>query len=154
MNEIAEILGAKLSVDVISSIIIGVLGFVFTVIALVWIRRTARRWRFGAERENVAKHWADVEALMKRGDVASHRLAVIQADAVLELALKVKGFPGATTGERLKLASRKHRELKKTFWARSVRNKIVHEAGTELPINEARRAIAEFEDALVILGAI
>lgn len=151
MTNTDEILSLQ---DVLQCVAIGAVGFVLVVVMLVWIRRTLRRWRFGEERENVAKHWAEVEALMKRGDAMSHRLALIQADAVLDLALKVKAFPGTTTGERLKFASRKYRDLKKTFWARSVRNRIVHEAGSELKIAEAKNAIGELRRALVVLGAL
>ena len=140
--------------DVLQYVAIGLVGFVLAVVMLVWVRRTLRRWRFGEERENVAKHWAEVEALMKRGDAMSYRLAIIQADAVLDLALKTKAFPGTTTGERLKFASRKYKDLRKTFWARSVRNRIVHEAGSELKIAEAKRVIIELKRALVVLGAL
>ena len=113
-----------------------------------------RLTRYNHKRDNVAKHWADVEALMQRGDAISYRLALIQADAVLDLALKVKAFPGTTTGERLKFASRKYTDLKQTFWARSLRNRIVHEAGAELKIAEVKSAIGALKQALVILGAL
>ncbi len=154
MLDILQSYSTRLSFDLLRYVAIGLVGFVVVVVILVWMRRTLRKWRFGAERENVAKHWADVEALMKRGDAMSYRLAVIQADAVLDLALKVKAFPGTTTGERLKFASRKYKDLKKTFWARSVRNRIVHEAGAELKIAEAKSAIGELRRALVVLGAL
>jgi hypothetical protein len=154
MADNLQLFSAKLSFTLLQYVGMGVVGFMVLVIALVWIRRALRRWRFGSERENVAKHWADVEGLLKRGDAMSYRLALIQADAVLELALKVKGFSGATTGERLNAASRRHRDLKQTFWARSLRNKIVHEAGAELKISEAKSAIGELKRALVVLGAL
>lgn len=135
-------------------IVIAVVGFVLTVIALTWIRRAARRWRFGAGRDEVAKHWADVENLIESGDPSSLRLGLIQADAVLDLALKAKAFPGTTTGERLKFASRKYRQLRQTFWARSLRNRLVHEAGAEVSAGELRRAIGELKRALEVMGAL
>ncbi|MFA6017812.1 MAG: hypothetical protein WCT28_02435 [Patescibacteria group bacterium] len=140
--------------DVLLYIAIGIVGFVLAVVALVCIRRALRRWRFGAERENVVKHWQAVETLVQRGDETSYRLALIQADSVLDLALRVKAFPGTTTGERLKFASRKYPELRKTFWARSLRNRIVHESGSELKIKEAKSAISALRQALVVLGAL
>ncbi len=154
MPDISRIQMLKLSFDIIPYVVIGVVGFVFLVIATVWIRRTMRRWRFGSERDSVAKHWKAVEDLAGRGDIMSLRLAIIQADAVLELALKAKAFPGTTTGERLKFASRKYHDLQRTFWARSLRNTLVHEAGSELKIAQAEKAIAEFKRALVVLGAL
>lgn len=135
-------------------IVLAVVGFVVTVIALTWIRRAARRWRFGAERDAVAKHWEEVENLIQHGDDMSLRLGLIQADAVLDLALKAKAFPGTTTGERLKFASRKYRQLRQTFWARSLRNRLVHEAGAEVSTGELQRAVGELKRALEIMGAL
>lgn len=140
--------------DFLPYVVIGVVGFVFLVIMATWIRRVVRRWRFGSERDQVTKHWKEVEGLIARGDVMSLRLGLIQADAVLDLALKAKAFPGTTTGERLKFASRKYRELRKTFWARSLRNRLVHEAGSETSTGELRRAIGELKRALVVMGAL
>ncbi len=145
---------ASMASAVLPYVVIVAVGFVFLVIAAVWIRRAMRRWRFGSERSNVAKHWRAVEDLASRGDVMSLRLAIIQADAVLDLALKAKAFPGTTTGERLKFASRKYHNLQQTFWARSLRNTLVHEAGSELKIAQAEKALAEFKRALVTLGAL
>lgn len=145
---------ASMASAVLPYVVIGAVGFVFLVIAAVWIRRAMRRWRFGSERSNVANHWRAVEDLASRGDVMSLRLAIIQADAVLDLALKAKAFPGTTTGERLKFASRKYHNLQQTFWARSLRNTLVHEAGSELKIAQAEKALAEFKRALVTLGAL
>ncbi len=139
---------------VLPYVVIGAVGFVFLLIATVWLRRAMRRWRFGSERDSVVKHWRAVEDLAGRGDAMSLKLAIIQADAVLDLALKAKSFPGTTTGERLKFASRKYHNLQRTFWARSLRNTLVHEAGSELKIAQAKKAIAEFKRALVTLGAL
>ena len=120
----------------------------------VRIRRIMRRMRFGDQREMIERQWNEVGELMKRGDGTSQRLAIIHADMVLDIALKAKGFPGKTTGERLSFATKKYRSLKQTFWARTLRNKLVHEAGVELRSSEATSAIREFERALEILGAI
>ena len=139
---------------VLPYVAIGAVGFVLLVIFTVWLRQTMRRWRFGKEGDSVAKHWKAVEDLAGRGDVMSLRLAIIQADAVLDFALKAKAFPGTTTGERLKFACKKYRKLKNAFWARSLRNTIVHEAGSELDISQAQNAIAEFKQALIVMGAL
>lgn len=154
MGDIFKIVQLKLGFDCIPYVVIGAVGFVFLVIATVWLRRAMRRWRFGSERDSVVKHWKAVEDLADRGDATHLRLAIIQADAVLDLALKAKAFPGTTTGERLKFASRKYHNLQRTFWARSLRNTLVHEAGSELKIAQAEKAIAEFKRALIVLGAL
>ncbi len=145
---------ASMASAVLPYVVIGIVGFVLLLIATVWLRRAMRRWRFGSERDNVAKHWKAVEDLANRGDAMSLKLAIIQADAVLDLALKAKSFPGTTTGERLKFASRKYHDLQRTFWARSLRNTLVHEAGSEMKISQAQKAIVEFKRALIVLGAL
>lgn len=131
----------------------GIIGFFILLFVTVWARRAVRRWRFG-NRNEIAKYWQAVDDLMKRGDATSYRLALIQADAVLDLALKSKAFPGTTTGERLKFASRKYRNLRRAFWARSLRNKLVHEAGLDVKTSEIRSAVAELRRALVTMGAL
>ena len=154
MGDILKIIQSKFGFDLIPYVAIGIIGFVLLVIVTVWLRRAMRRWRFGSERGNVAKHWKAVEDLADHGDAIHLRLAIIQADAVLDLALKAKSFPGTTTGERLKFASRKYHDLQRTFWARSLRNTLVHEAGSEMKIAQAEKAIAEFKRALMVLGAL
>ncbi len=144
----------SVKIDIFLSVLIGAIGFVVLLIATVWLKRAMRRWRFGKEGESVAKHWKEVEKLADRGDEMSLKLAIIQADAVLDFALKAKAFRGETTGERLSAASRKYTRLKNTFWARSLRNTLVHEAGSELKIAQAHKAIAEFKFALITLGAL
>lgn len=133
---------------------LGIIGLLILLVSTVWLRRAMRRWRFGKEVESVAKHWKAVEVLVIRGDEMSLRLAIIQADAVLDFALKAKAFSGTTTGERLNSASKKYKRLQNTFWARSLRNTLVHEAGSVLKVSQAQKAIAEFKFALITLGAL
>lgn len=157
MGDFFKILQSKSGFDlpgIIPYVAIWAIGFVILLIITVWLRRAMRRWRFGSERESVVKHWAEVEKLADRGDAMSLRLAIVHADAVLDLALKAKSFPGKTTGERLKFASRKYHDLQRTFWARSLRNTLVHEAGSEMKIAQAQKALAEFKRALIVLGAL
>ena len=54
--------------NVLPYVVIGTIGFVLAIILTVWVRRTLRRWRFGADRESVTKHWQAVEDLAARGD--------------------------------------------------------------------------------------
>ena len=116
--------------------------------------RALRRWQFGNQREEVKKAWADVEGLLTRGDTMSLRLAVIHADAVLDLALKSKHFPGDTMGHRLRVATYKYRNLRRVGWAHGLRNKLVHEANQSLKSSEAQRAVAAFRSALKEMGAL
>ncbi len=144
---------SMISFGIVPYVAVAIGGFLLLLMFTVWMRRAVRRWRFG-KNDVIAKHWKDVQSLIDRGDCPSLRLALIQADSVLELALKAKAFPGATTGDKLKFASRKYRHLRQAFWARALRNRIVHEAGTECSIGELRRAVGELKKALETLGAL
>ncbi len=140
--------------EALPSVAFGAVGFVVLLIVTVLLRRAVRRWRFGDKRNDVARHWKAVEDLVNRGDEISLRMAIIQADAVLDLALKTRNFSGETTGERLNSASKMYRQLEPTFRARSLRNTLVHEAGSKVKNSTAFWAIGEFKKALVVLGAL
>lgn len=145
---------ALMASNILPYVAIGAVGFFVLLIITVLLRRAVRRWRFGDKRNDVARHWKAVEDLVSRGDEISLRMAIIQADAVLELALKTRNFSGETTGERLNSASKMYRQLESTFRARSLRNTLVHEAGAKVKNSTALWAIGEFKKALVVLGAL
>lgn len=76
------------------------------------------------------------------------KLAVIEADNLLDAALKSLVMPGDTLGERLKVACYKYPKLKNVWWAHKLRNNLVHDHSFRLHSSEAKRALGEFEKAL------
>ncbi len=112
-----------------------------------------RRWAFG-KHEDIKRSWSEVEELVKRGDAMSLRLAVIHADAVLDLALRHKSSPGESMAHRLQFAAKRFVSLRKVGWAHGLRNRLVHEATARVSSGEAKRAVRAFEHALRDLGAL
>ena len=75
------------------------------------------------------------------------RLAIIEADVMLEEVLRVSGYHGETIGDMLKAAEgSEFMNLEAAWEAHKVRNRIAH-SGADFQLNEreTRRAIALFE---------
>ena len=115
---------------------------------------TPREDMLGMSRADVAKRWQDIEGLVQRGDEMSCKLAVIEADKLLDHALKAKYFGGTTLGERLKLACYKHPKLKQVWPAHLTRNRLVHEAAFRLSTGSAKQTVAQFRSALQELSLL
>ena len=102
--------------------------------------------------EYFRKHW--MELLTKVKTPEGMVLAVIEADKLLDEALKRRRFSGKTMGERLVAAQRTLADNDAVWYAHKLRNRLVHEPGTRLKESEAKAALAGFRQALRDLGAL
>lgn len=99
------------------------------------------------EREGSSK-WRMVLKHMNSQNPSDWKLALIEADTILDALVERSGFPGATLGERLKNADRGvFRTLDYAWEAHKVRNRIAHE-GSDFVLTErdAKKAIAQYEE--------
>jgi hypothetical protein len=80
-------------------------------------------------------------------------LAIIDADKLLDEALRKHRFKGKTMGERLVSAQRMISDNDAVWYAHKLRNRLVHEPNVRLKKNEARTALAGFRQGLRDLGA-
>lgn len=106
------------------------------------------------DRKGLQKQWEKVEELLKKREEMNYKLALIEADKLLDFVLKSMAMPGNDLNERLKFATAKYEKLRDVRWAHGMRNKVVHEADFNLDIDSVRGAIKAFKRALVELGAI
>jgi hypothetical protein len=130
---------------------------VIAVVVMLW--RKIRGYFAGraydaADRGAFRARWAEIEAMVRAEGQMTAKVAIIEADKLLDHALKALAMPGTTLGERLKFAQYKYPELRKVWWAHKVRNQLAHEASYRLEPGIARKAVAEFRRALERLGAI
>jgi hypothetical protein len=114
----------------------------------------ARRKFDSRDRSELQRRWREVEAMLAMPGEMSRKMAILEADKLLDQALKSLSMPGQTLGERLKFAQYKHPELRDVWWAHRVRNQLAHEASGHLDASVAKRAVASFRKALERLGAI
>lgn len=106
------------------------------------------------EVEKYRRRWLEIEGLLSREDQKRCQFAVIEADKLLDIAMKENGVRGDTMGERLKTAKDRWSDRNAVWTAHKLRNQIVHEEGVNVGYDTARRALAGFKKALKDMGAI
>ncbi len=135
-----------------SAILIMLGAVAFVAILLLVIIATTRKAPAGINVEDFRAKWLKIENELGEDEPSCH-LAVINADKLLDQALKAKGTKGDTMGERLKNVTSQLRHRNAVWEAHKLRNRIVHEE-VRLTRTEARRALAAFKTALRDVGAI
>ncbi len=99
------------------------------------------------------RRWSHVKSTLKDGD-SGKRLAIIDADKLLDHALKARKMSGSSMGERLRSAEPILGKNYQDVWdAHKLRNRLVHEE-VKLKGNEVRFAMNTFERALKNVGAL
>lgn len=91
--------------------------------------------------------WATVLGHLRSGNSADWRLAIIEADIMLDELLRVQGYHGDSVGDKLKGVEPGDMKTLEAAWeAHKVRNRIAH-AGSDFELNEreAKRVVALFE---------
>lgn len=98
--------------------------------------------------------WMGIEKQLSKDDQSGCVLAVLNADKLLDQALRDRGIRGQTMGERMKSAKNMWTNANAVWGAHKLRNQIAHESDHHLSYEDARRAIAGFKQALKDVGAI
>ncbi len=132
---------------------------IFLVVILIlalafWIYvNFANRQRSGLDRAYYQKQWQKIDSFKKNGS-AGCQLAIIEADKLLDHALKQSGFYGATMGDRLKDANRSFMNVNDVWQAHKLRNRLAHEQNVNLNFVATDKALRSFRSALKDLGAL
>jgi hypothetical protein len=98
--------------------------------------------------------WMSIENQLSRDNQSNCTLAVLNADKLLDQALRERGLKGQTMGERMKNAKEIWSNANAVWGAHKLRNQIAHETDHQVTYDDARRAIAGFKQALKDVGAI
>lgn len=98
--------------------------------------------------------WLSIEHQLKREEPSSRHLVILNADKLLDQALRERGVSGSTMGERLKAASKMLSNNNATWSAHKLRNRVAHESDVDISHDDARRALSSFKQALKDVGAI
>ena len=111
-----------------NSIVFFLLAGVLIVAGIVlWIIFRLSHNTHQLEVEKYRRRWLEIEQLMKKDDEQSCQFAVIEADKLLDIAMKESGIKGDTMGERLKTAKASWSDQNGVWSAHKLRNQIVHE---------------------------
>jgi hypothetical protein len=98
--------------------------------------------------------WIEIEKAADMKSEMGYKMAIIEADKLLDNAFIKLGTAGSTMGERLKVIVYKYPNLKKVWEAHIIRNKISHESNFKLYDNTAKRALSIYKDALKEIGIL
>lgn len=127
----------------------GILAFaIFCFYVLTVVHRRSGK----LNREMYQKKWAEIETMAETE--AGWVQAIIEADKLLDDALKKSGYKGKTMGERMVSASRAFSKKDSAWAAHKLRNKVVHETGVKLRQQHTKGALRSFRRALEDLGAL
>jgi hypothetical protein len=127
-------------------------AIIFGILILIFLSRFGRRFVQPLNRNYFDKRWSELLSRVKSPEGMT--LAVIDADKLLDEALKRKGYKGKTMGERLVAAQRDLSNNDGVWYAHKLRNRLVHEPSVRLRKNEAKNALAGIKQALHDLGAL
>ncbi len=146
----------------------------YTTIRMFEIRKKEHK-HLEHEIAEYARHQAEKEKKIQQGEEVSRnprwlktlsylfsqhssdwKLAIIEADSMLEDLMDQMGFKGETLGDKLKGATQENfRGLSSAWEAHTIRNRIAHEGLTfELSQHEAKRVIALYEQIFREYGFI
>ncbi len=106
------------------------------------------------EYQGIAEKWREIEKLTQGDSALSWKMAVIEADKLMDTALKQAFMRGANMGERLRFASHKHPKMQRVWEAHILRNDLVHQSDRRLSKSEAEKALALFKEGLKVLGML
>ncbi len=106
------------------------------------------------DQDKYRSRWLKIENSLKNGQEASYHLAILNADKLLDNAMRELGYKGDTMGERLKRSRGNFKNLNAVWAAHKLRNQIAHEPDVKIDYVTARRALASFKKALKDIGAI
>ena len=97
--------------------------------------------------------WEDVMKKVATGKEDAMKLAIIEADKIVDDALKQMGLPGEHMADRMQeLPAEEVRTLPRLWRAHRLRNNLVHTPGFLVTAEETRKAIADYEAFLKEVG--
>ncbi|HVM76648.1 MAG TPA: hypothetical protein VMU07_00650 [Candidatus Paceibacterota bacterium] len=99
--------------------------------------------------------WERIQNHFYKGSENDMKVAILEADKILNEALRAAGMPGTQLGDRLKRARTSQIPNLDELWqAHKLRNQIAHEPDFKLKRDLAERALGIYEVALRNLGAL
>ncbi|MDB5161534.1 MAG: hypothetical protein JWM52_42 [Candidatus Saccharibacteria bacterium] len=123
-------------------------GLLFAIIALT------KRGPKAIDVEKYRSRWLSIEQQLKRDEVSSYSMSIMNADKLLDQAMMDRGIAGQKMADRMKNMKAKWTNANHVWSAHKLRNQIAHEPDVRVDYDGARRALAAFRQALKDVGAI
>ncbi|PIR45515.1 MAG: hypothetical protein COV09_01050 [Candidatus Vogelbacteria bacterium CG10_big_fil_rev_8_21_14_0_10_50_13] len=92
------------------------------------------------------EQWDNLLKYLESENSSDWKLAILEADKLLDKMVEKMGYPGANLGERLRVIEPSDfLTLQEAWEAHKIRNRIAHEAQYQLTEHEARKTIGLYE---------
>lgn len=135
-----------------TALIFLVTAIIFGLLVLFLLGRFIKHRPHQLSQEYYQRKWLEILARVKTYD--GMILAVIDADKLLDEALRKRSYNGKTMGERLVAAQKELTDNDGVWYAHKLRNRLVHEPTVRLRKNEAKQALSGVRQGLRDLGAL
>lgn len=123
---------------------------VVAVVLLVVINLLTKNEPKGIDSAHFKNEWNDCIELSK--EPKTRPMSIVQADKLLDSALKCLGFKGNSMGERLISGKSKLKHRDEVWYSHKLRNKIVHETAFEPSESEVKKALNGYYKTFKDLG--
>jgi hypothetical protein len=117
-------------------------------VSVVMLRRRPRKLKV----ERFQEDWRTMQKQL--GSKDTWKQAIIDADTLLDAALKKRRFPGKSMGERLTKAQRLLSDNESVWYGHKLRNKIEGDPEMKLKESDVKQALIGIRQALKDLGAL
>lgn len=142
----------KMVILLLDVVLVGTIAFLWTAVQPFrpnLFPRRAKERNATLSRSMLREQWDAIKAHLNENTPANRKLAIIEADKLVDHILKESGFGGEHMADRLeRLAPHNLRSFDRLWRAHKVRNEIVHSMGYEVPEREAKQALDDYEEFL------
>jgi hypothetical protein len=142
--------------NIISALLL--VGIILITIKLREVRKKENEMYSPVEFENTVEgerktQWEIILGHVNSTNSSEWKLAIIEADSILDNILKEVGYEGDTLSDRLKAAG--DGDIIQQAWeAHKIRNQIAHNGDVELTHREAKRVVGLYENVFKKFGYI
>lgn len=105
--------------------------------------------------EKLNQNWQNVLNHLNSANESEWKLAIIEADKLIDDLLVQKGYQGESLAERLNMVDKKSMKSFELLWeAHKIRNRIAHKLDFKINRNEALKVISYYGEAFKELQAL
>ncbi len=126
---------------------------IVAVVGVVYLAFATKR-RPILDQSKYQAHWLEIEHSVAKDNPASWQLAIMNADKLLDQALRERRFNGKTMGERMKSAQSTWSNANHVWSAHKIRNQLAHETSAHVTYDITLRALSAYKHGLKDVGAI
>ena len=139
-------------------LILFIIGIIYTINGLLKLRPD---YKLVYNRDQISekgfakKKWKAILERFKSGSESDFRLAIIEADSLVDEVFKKIGFEGESLGDRIAgISQQEVHSIMELRDAHRLRNNLVHTPGYHVTKEDAERAIRHYENVLSELEVI